>query len=479
MTGALTSGYQLNEDYEFFEIQNRLRESGRLIQTIAQYISEDFHRLRIYYPHRVLQNFFFGVHVTWMRVELALLGALSCFLLYRFARKINWDIPESLLLGLWVYSGAQMLVWWRMGTAENLGMFFLALALFFVETEFLFTASLMLMALSKETFMVIVPAILFLKIWLDSETARQPLWKSFRRHAGISAILGIFTLGQLVWILKITGPVVAGYAGYEGFRWNSSLNAFLALAHASHAPLLAITGFTAVWGFYFEKNRAAPGKSWLCPGAFFILMITPLVLLFQKSGVADHYVLPGVFAFSFLFLYAYHILKKTLFVFFRILILGSALTVTLYGFKDAAASGRQFAAEGRAVKTVVDTVREKTAADDAVLLVADPARHFEWSYAIGHYLEWLGPRKNLYLFPILRPNYSVFEKQLVYDSPKSPLKLYRGRLLNNIPSPDRIKAVVVLPTMEFWFLLQSKSWFDRFRYDRTTSGNFAVYCRKN
>ena len=474
-TGALFSGHHFTEDYEYFEIQDHLASGEGVLKTIVEYTRKDYQRIRIYYAHRVLQTALFGTNVTPMRIQIGLMGALALFFLYLFARSLKASPPASFLFAALSLAGAPMLVWWRMATAENLGMFFLAASLAFMASEPLFILSITLMSFSKESFTVIVPSLLFLKVWLSAENLRLTLWESLKKNAVSLAIVSVATVAQSLFIANVTGTVIAGYVGYEGFDWERFFSTFKQLALPPNALLCAVTAGAVILSAFFGKNKLAVLRKMAVLFIFFFTMTLPIVLLFQKTGIVDNYLLPGVFAFTFFFLYTYQLTKNRLPLWVRAALFLLAGIVLAVHLNAAVKSARVFAEEGKTAERLVETLKEKTNPDDLILIAADPARNLEWSHATNLYLTRLARRKNLYLFPAMRLKYSSFEKYLIYYSPESPVVLYKGRLFGDIKNLQDIRAIVVLPYSGLWFLLGSRKWFDKNAFERIQIGEILVY----
>ena len=480
-SGALFSGFQLTEDYQYLDTHERLGRGETPSIVLNRYFHEDSKRIRLVWPLFVLQTKIFGTHIHLIRFLTVSMGALALFFLYLFGRGIRFGFLESILMGLLTVTGPYSYVWWRMQTHENICTLFMAAALWAAaaERKWLFILSLLVMSWHKESYMVIVPALLFLKLWLTKEKFSVSWARAMRRNGVELLVLGLGLGAQMALIVFVTGTLAGGYVGYEGLFWEKLTGAWIKLAQASHVEIwgaLFLLALFSTAGIF--KNRSIRRQSLAGMFVFFVLLVAPQLVLFQKTGIRGHYVLPGVFGFWFVFFYTYFLIKDSLRPVQKLLL--AALVGYLCWAQTAAAfeSGVAFKNEGAIVSGLVQSVKNSTRPDDPILMVVDPGRHLEWSWAAKRYLESFARRQNLWLFPIIRPNYSEREKYLTYQSPLSPLRVYQGRTLRNLPNPENLAAIVVFPTSEIWFLSASHAWFNKYAYDRKMIGSFTLYTKK-
>jgi len=171
--------------------------------------------------------------------------------------------------------------------------------------------------------------------------------------------------------------------------------------------------------------------------------------------------------------------KRQGFLWARILLIVVMVALIVPRSTEAYHMSRQFAEEGQAARTLSRELKDLTDKGDPILFVLDPARHLEWNHALSKfYFPTFADRENFYLFPILRTNYTEWEKFLVRESHLSPLKLYKNRVFFHSSKPRRFKAIVVFPYVEMLFLMRSKDWFERQKYNGKSVWKFAIYYLK-
>lgn len=338
----------------------------------------------------------------------------------------------------------------------------------------LFLAGCILASLSKESFIIALPGIAFLRLWLFKELHQWTWRQSLQRNLFIGITLCIFALSEILFITYVApGPRGPGYAGLSGVSAQTLYSAAAELAvRGNAAALFILLMFAIALGFLWKKNyRSALIASFI----FLVLMAVPSVLLHQESGFRNAYCLPAILGFSYPIIYFYRILLagrpiwiRTIFLVFLVWL---ALPNLREAFNDCAESARQCAN----IRRVLDVVQAETVASDAILIAANPARHIEWGAAIKIMLELQRDRPNIFYYPIHKPKYNEYEKILMTDR-NSLFNVYQGRVVQS-QDLHRFKIIVVLPTMEFFFRAQSKSIFNIDSYKRVALGQFVIYLK--
>lgn len=567
LSGSLFSGFHLTDDHQIIGFSSRIDSAGfaGFIDQAIDYIGGDISNkgrfLPLYDLHRLIEVKLFGTDFFMWAVYGWLLAtvASSCFAAYLLMT--GFSLAEALLFPLLLFLGFQAGVWWRFGTAETIGMPLLSFMLIVsaiaakrpsVVLDVVFVVLGVMLMLSKEAFILFIPAAVFLRIW----THRMINDAGWARAALSSLVPGIALLAlagaDIVFIKFFVGTTGMGYAGYEGFNAGPFMSALVNYLYASHA-WLALVGLVL---FLAEKPGSRYGA--LLPVFFFFcLAMLPQALLHAKSGAGERYLLPGVIGPVFtvvalmrlmrespesegrasfpralvswacaaavvVFLGSYMMKSSKFSITFTLenltllsdveqvpvasyfaawihkwvrlifpwplaaLALVSAVAVkagrgaprwlTRSFFLGAAAmfgvllsfsvtfdNAFHSAFQGRMTSAWLDSIRENTAKDDAILVVADPAMNNEWALALKTYLNNETGRQNLYAYPVLtKPSYTPFEKTLI-DSFGS---IYAGRGLAQLSGPDALKAVVIFPEAEDAFLGSSAGWFNASYYKK-------------
>ncbi|HEY9296581.1 MAG TPA: hypothetical protein VIQ31_09430, partial [Phormidium sp.] len=314
-TGLLTSGFRyFIDDHQIPTIKHDLGQQG-YISTVVNWIKTDLsiNRFRpFYYIQLVTQSATFGLRPTLWFSYLCLSASLTTFFLFLFARLRGISIVLSLLfaaLSLW---GSQAEIWARPSIPEAPGALFLSLSLVLAVLsvhpaykskilDALFFISVLLSSLSKEVFILCIPALIGIRVWLFCQSHQVSLKEAIRQNTAISGILLGLAALEILYIKLFLGTSATGYAGFD--RSNLDLKNLLAtvatLAKESHYQvllaaivLLAITVALKRQSFNIIIQELLPGL------LIFLLIVVPQILIYAKSGISGYYLVPGVIGFA-------------------------------------------------------------------------------------------------------------------------------------------------------------------------------------
>jgi hypothetical protein len=495
-SGTLFSGYHFVDDHELIRIQQSLNNAHiGFVKYVTNLIANDIHqRFRpVYYIHRVIEVKLFGTNFFYWSLYTALLSVLTSFGLFVFGRMMGWSLVASLFFPLMTTLGSQSEIWWCLGPCESLGMFLLSLTLVFLiltvdakgnhslyETTFIILC--ILTSLTKESFILLVPAILFLKVWILRVRNKLDFMQALKAQALSISILLLIVILEIFLIEYYVGTDKIGYAGVSAFNltqlfqnikswWSTGL-------FRDYAAILFVAVFffiiLSVLRFkleFFTKNFKIEFISALI---FVLLVIIPQLVLYLKSGFYPRYRLPALIGFSFFVIFLYDYASKT----FRFgkLFFGAIVTFLLFsGFTTAIKSAEAFADDGKQTNDMFRYIESSTNADAIILVGADPAKNFEMGYSLKVYLNYMVKRSNLYVMMLQRSNiYNDFEKSLIVDFSK----FYGSNILEDIGDRSNIACIILLPGLEDKFLESSKDWFVLANYSRINFGDFVFYAKK-
>lgn len=327
-SGSLFSGYHLADDHEILRMSRDLAAGGGVFAQAQKWIEIDFHAAHrfkpFYYLHRVAEAGMFGCDFFLWLVYTGILAALTSFFLYLFVKKQGFALLESLLFPLFALIGKQGVVWWSLGPAEAIGMTMLAASLFcMLQTVLatskrwlwlpLFVLFAVLMSLSKESFIVVLPALMFWNIWLDHDK-RSVRWdESFKRNAGPLLVLGFVFVSEVLFIFRYVGTggyssLAGGLDGFAPFSYlKTAITTLLSISSVGYG-LIFMLGLLLL--FFFsrkEEGVLTPGvrfaKDFRWPFVLFLLLVGPQCILYARSGFYGRYLLPLLFGYAVLLTY--------------------------------------------------------------------------------------------------------------------------------------------------------------------------------
>ena len=121
VTGTLTSGFHLVDDWEFAQYIDWITlEHRSLWDCLRDTVSFDLTlRFRpLYYINRILMAYVFGINLTAMSVVKAAEIVVALVALYYCARQMKCNMVYAALFSMTVMVGYQSAVWWKLGPQD-------------------------------------------------------------------------------------------------------------------------------------------------------------------------------------------------------------------------------------------------------------------------------------------------------------------------------------------------------------------------
>lgn len=394
VTRTLNSGYHFVDDHEVIRMKNDLKTST-FSEVSKNWVKEDLQtngRFRpFYYVHRVAEAKILSSDFFLWSLYTSLLYCFTLICFYSGARKLRFSIAESIVVLVVTFVGSQSAVWWRLGPGESLGMFLLSLSFYFMAASLngknfniknlFFVFFLIIASLTKESFLLIIPAMIVFKIWND----KVILWKSLRESVMKNLILAI-PAGVLAYELYyIKFHVGISYSGLDTRLIANVLAAIITALHFFTTYInLVIAGIILLSvGIYY--TRKLPVKFSLEVIVFFILVIAPNIILYSKSGMVERYLLPSTFALGILIASFIRGIEKDKDWFRKtaiVLIFISFVPSLAFSVREAS----RFTKEGLYTKALFSAIASNHAKGEPVLVIADPELHYEKSVSLKTYL---------------------------------------------------------------------------------------------
>jgi hypothetical protein len=441
LSKTLTSGFHFVDDHEIIRMHSELKSSS-LTNVATVWVKEDLKsniRFRpLYYIIRVFETRLFGSDFVLWSVFYGILCCITLISFYIGIRNLEFSAGESIAFLIITFIGPQSSIWWRLGPGESLGMLFLGFSfyfmsrcknnIYFLTNSLLFILSLILASLTKESFLIIIPGMIYLKIWNE----KTSIWTSLDKSVRKNLILILPLTVMIIELVIIKFYVGTGYAGLDsGFidilaaitgTVKHFIRTYLNLVIVS----LLIIGLRLIT----KKKFSEFDFSGLL---FFLLLFVPNIVLYAKSGLVERYLIPSSLGLG--FLCATFIkgisknpfwLKKTIFV----LILVSFLPSLIKSFGDA----KKFSKEGRETNELLSAVSANYIKGSQVLTVVDPVEHYEKSVSLKSYLFY---EKSIDLFGYcFKKDGNNLDYQGYADGWKS---YFKGKQLEHMASaPDLI-----------------------------------------
>ncbi|MGP8321879.1 MAG: hypothetical protein ACT6FE_06110 [Methanosarcinaceae archaeon] len=318
-SGSLSSGYHFTDDWEVLEFNSKFASSDNNIINISKKVNlVDFasnNRFRpFFYFHKILETKLFGCNFHFWSIYTGILAVFTSLFLYMFARIISFSVLESLVFSVLSLLGPQSEIWWRLGTNETIGSFFMSLCILFMGLsvyserqrklyEIFFVVFAIAMTLCKESFILLIPAILFWKIWLY-KTRNNIRWNNAVKSNIISLmILLLVIIAEVLFIKFFIGATKISYAGIEGFQIGKYLNTATRLSSFGGIGLILLQSIILVIFVCVRSTVKAFFNDFMYPFVLFLLILAPQVILYAKSGFYARYMIPAYWGYFVFIIY--------------------------------------------------------------------------------------------------------------------------------------------------------------------------------
>lgn len=316
-SGSLFSGYHFTDDHQIIQFNLDLSSSHtNFMEVSKQIILKDFQaRFRpLFYLHKIWETKLFGVNFHYWSIYTGSLAAFTSLFLFLFARIAGFSILESLVFSVLSFLGRQSEIWWRLGTNETIGSFFMSLSILFMGLsvyskrqkklyEILFIVFTILMSLCKESFILLIPAILFWKIWLYKTQNNLRWGDAIKSNISSIMILLLVIMAELLFIKFFIGATKISYAGIEGFQPVKYVNTAIRLSSFGGIGLILLQSIILVIFVCVRSTVKTFFNDFMYPFVLFLLIIAPQVILYAKSGFYARYMMPGYLGYFVFIIY--------------------------------------------------------------------------------------------------------------------------------------------------------------------------------
>jgi len=483
LSGNLLAGPRIVDDNQIFRLQQELSKSSFLDVAQNEINTRLWHFRRLvplFCIHKVAEAKLFGGNLLAWSVYTSLLGVLTVFFLFRFGRIIGFSIIESIFLALLSLLGSQSALWWKLIHGEGLAMLCLSISLMCMGSsvkskddrilhEILFVSFAILASLSKESFVLILPALIFWQILFRSEDYGISLRASVKGNIlPIAVLLAVFA-GELLFILFFLGKArVTTYAGWDGFDFENFMQASRQFFQIAGLWILLLPFILVVCLIIYQSINSRDKKQihgTYLKGLFlhlflFFLILFPQLLLHMKSGfvrkndtdiIFSRYLLPSMVGYAYIVVYLLRYLRVTLKKkasgpmnvsgrLGMILVL-SAIVVHL-GTRTGIAynEASSYARYSHTINKWLNDIKLNTKESDNIMIVYDPVRHYRYTFRLRYILNGMLDRHNIYYYPVsLKPPDYKWGKEEIKEIMESHL-----RNAIKIRESDEIDALLIL-----------------------------------
>lgn len=504
-TGNIPSHYHFIDDHQIITLNKQLNNSGVISVAIKSVKDDHLFRLRpLFSVHYVFLTKLFGMNITAWSVYFAILGVLTSFFLFKFLSILNFTFIQSILFSLLTLTGVQSVIWYQFADAENLGMFFLSLSLLFLAKsiysekyilfyKIFFILSLLLSALCKESFILMIPAVLFLYLWQYSKKKSLTILKSVKDNLAVTVIPLLAVISLLFIIVFFIGIDKTGQTGVDNKIMSLKfLREFFYTLRYSTYFLIILFGIFILIDFKISGSEKILSKDFflkivnefLSITILFFLIIIPQFTLYYKSGMRDRYFLPFIIGFSFFIIF---LIKKiydsnSISVFVKYLFLSLTIIILLFEIRNNTIPYmRKYADDSISSDKMLNSIILNTKKESVITAVMDPVQNFEQAKSLMIYLKNIAGIKNIN-FNFTKRDYITdsFSDSSFYNlSEVYTKKYFVNSLFDSVKNKNNIECVVLFPKLENNFLKQNTNWFNKNDFRREEFDFYTIYYKNN
>lgn len=494
-TGTLLSGFHFVDDHLIILLEKSLSEKG-LFSTIINYLSADFNiRFRpIWYTHFILETKLFGSNFFLWSLYTGALAVFTSFFLFQFAVKTGLSRFYAFAFSFLSLVGLQSEIWWRTQANESIALFLFSIALFF-QAKIIFEKSslrnrlfyiifIFLSSLSKESFVLMIPGLFFLHLWLYTLYSGCSFIQSIKCNFWLGLVLFAIFFLEMGTILLFVGSTKIGYAGIDPntgleARIISIMNTYKSSIFLFFFLVWLMGNFFYVAAYFKGKN---PKKDELLKKYFlpqlliFVLLILPQHILYAKSGLAQRYLIPLMIWYSFLLCFFLNYFSKNIIVkpYIKGIITITIVLLQAIVFRHSVLHAGVYAKDGRDANLLLGEVISKTHPSDSILFVLDSYQNFELSISIETYLKLIGNKENLLfdLFYNSKEN-DAFKIELI----NTCLKLHQQSIITENFNINSLSCIVLNPGL-FESFLKKNQWFVEKEYEKMDISGLTVFFKR-
>lgn len=504
---AINIGFFISEDHLLYRTYNELN-SETFVQTFENSVKRDMDINRRFRPLWVLYILstvsVFGVDLLMFSFLSIFICIVTAFFLYKSCMNLGFNTFLSILFPFITLIGPATVMYIRRIDGEIQGMLLLSISIYFLTRVFslsnsskswskiLFVLFLISSALIKESFLLVIPAILFLYIYLYSDRNSVNLLQSAKKNYLMATILMVYFLIHLLLLKSFVDIEKHNYAGVESdlFTPNTILD-FTKTALSSGIFLLVIISIGLLldheylWNKSDKQISARYRNRILGIIAFMLLFVVPQLFLYYRIGFENRYYLPYLMGYSFALIAFADIIfkskevsKVSKYIFSSLLVV---LVVMQYTY-DAYPSLTFQAKRCKALTGAADLVMKSPHED--LLIVLDPLMNLWDAYSLGLYMKYFDSEKD-FRFDLINSNQTsklLDDPKYREDISKKSFAFVDKNRFNIIDSLDKIPEInniLIIGNLNDRFVEENKKWFDENKFEKKKFESYIVYVKKD
>ncbi len=388
-TGTYSSGYHFLDDHELVRAEYAFQEQGASLWNVMRsaMLGDLSWRFRLFYwVERTIGEYLWGSNLYAWNIYTAGKGVLCIFLLYLTARNFYVNRVFSGLFAAIIIVGPQFVPWYRSANQESLGLVLLSISLFMIARQYhekkesaigfdvLIALSAILAGMTKESFLLVLPAVMGLKFWLAfckediTGTIRKRFFSCLKKGAFCYVSLTLAFLLCCYVILFVIGVDKVSYAGFDETVRLSQYFYGIRDTLMYYLKWYTIFGAAAIFLLLMCYQLLSCANIWKMAGFCLLALYVMGIELIghAKSCMTGRYIIPYIVGYASLFvLLGYHYFAKDVFR-RRVYMAGLSLLLILQ-VPLAYTGARDYAYEGKMTALYFQAIMDKVSQNATII----------------------------------------------------------------------------------------------------------------
>ncbi len=435
----------------------------------------------ISYAPIIIQSKLFGLNYPWWYVCQCLLGVFTCYFFVHCCILLNYTKGESFLFAFFITAGIQTAVYWHLGYSEAFGLLFLSASLLFmikacIEKQkkllnnLFFVLFTLISSLSKESYVLIIPAMIFWMIWFQSKYNHLSFLKSLVKNFISVLILGAAMLTEIFMIKRI-GTDKISYAGFDVNFFDPSKIMALINVYWLKNFLFLIPLFIFLSMIFVKETRIRLKKTFIHHWPVLMLalfIVLPQFILYFKTGINERYLIPAILGAAFLNVYLIYYFRRSekFNTFLKYSLNGIIIFVLLFNVYRLSVRTYLYAEEGKETKKFLSAIVQNSNPATVFVVAGHPI--VGWASSLAVYLNSTPVnRQNVFLENMfLHDEFTPTEKNLIK---KDMARCFRNKTFDMIKDINKMDGLMVYENLEKQFL-NKNNWFHSEEFERLEFG---------
>lgn len=501
--GSFNKGYDLIEDQAILNTYYSV-DSNNVLTSFKELMRVEVLGLKRFRPCYIMYIMsvtkVFGTNILHINIFTSLVFILTLFFLYKFCTTIGFRKWQSVIFSLLTCIGPPTIMWIRPVDAEIPGMLFYSIALYMMSLaifekriilyQSLFLLFILIASLCKESFMIVIPATVFLYFGIYHVHKKTTLFETLKQNKYILIGSVIVCVAVMLSILKLIGTDPdQSYSGVDVNLLSGKVYLdFLSSMFKIYMLIAFFIGLFFVIDHFLSdlKNTKTKLKNFLKSilyiFLFFLMVIIPQLIIYYKTGfIGGRYYLPYLFGFAFILTYLIKIIfdnskiSKFVKLLFLALVIGLFLDQTI---KDTIPSLVKFSDECRSNTDMVYEISKQP--ESQLLIVMDPVQNYYKIYPYQVFLKHLNTRTD-FKFHFEKFDFigGIFKDSSFYNNAKKLSDTTYGKRQIDVNADNKdIQYIMVFNGLNKKFTEINSKWFRPSDFIAKQYSQHILYMRK-